>query len=192
MNLGHHDRSRDNNKDNNNFVHGREERYATATTAAARASQQRHLQNQQQKKRTQDFRNTSSLCGPVILHSRGATATGIIARVKQTGGFDDQNPHAEMEALRPSTAASPVHEPRMFLGDGRGRGDNGISSIGAFDSVGVDVRVSVGGVRVGAAARARLYRGVCEQRGGEYGRAYRRHGGKGALERIALLNDTFL
>lgn len=58
---------------------------------------------------------------------------------------------------------------------------------------GIDVRVSVGvaGGGVGAAAKAKLYRGYCEQRGEDYDREYRRHGGKEALERLALLNDTF-
>lgn len=58
-------------------------------------------------------------------------------------------------------------------------------------NVGVNVRVGVGGVGVGAAAKARLYRGFCEQRGGDYDRQYRLHGGKQTRERIALLNDTF-
>lgn len=165
---------------------------ATATTAAARASQQQqHLRDPQQKKCTQDFRDTSTLCGPTVLPSRGATATGI-TRAENTARFHDQSPRAEKEPPRPSTTATPARETRISFDHGSDRGDYDRSGVGACDSVGVDVRVSVGGVGVGAAARARLYRGYCEQRGGEYDREYRRHGGKEALERIALLNDTFM
>lgn len=57
---------------------------------------------------------------------------------------------------------------------------------------GMDVRISVGvgGGGIGSAAKAKLYRGFCEQRGEDYDREYRRHGGKEALERLALLNGT--
>lgn len=78
---------------------------------------------------------------------------------------------------------------------GRSGGNRGRSVTEGFDAAGgdIDVRIRVGvdGVGVGAAAKARLYRGYCEQRGGDYDREYRRHGGRETLERIALLNDTF-
>lgn len=107
--------------------------------------------------------------------TRGAIATGIAGKKAR---FYDQTSWSENETLRPSTTTT-AHD----VGTLRGRG----SDLG----VGVDVRVRVGGAGVGAAAKARLYRGYCAQRGGDYDREYRRHGGKETLERIALLNDTF-
>ncbi|CAB1108028.1 unnamed protein product [Ectocarpus sp. CCAP 1310/34] len=97
------------------------------------------------------------------------------------------------------------HESNMFEAcDGAGSGGGLRSRSGGtrdrsvtegFDAAGgdIDVRIRVGvdSVGVGAAAKARLYRGYCEQRGGDYDREYRRHGGRETLERIALLNDTF-
>ncbi|CAN0254744.1 unnamed protein product [Ectocarpus sp. 12 AP-2014] len=103
------------------------------------------------------------------------------------------------------TGCGKHHEDKMFeacdgAGSGgglRGRsgGTRGRSVTEGFDAAGgdVDVRIRVGvdGVGVGAVAKARLYRGYCEQRGEDYGREYRRHGEREMLERIALLNDTF-
>lgn len=40
---------------------------------------------------------------------------------------------------------------------------------------------------MGAAAKARLYRGYCEQKGGDYAREYRLRGGKALLDRRFLL-----
>eukprot|EP00903_Cladosiphon_okamuranus_P012480 g11686.t1 len=105
----------------------------------------------------------------------GAIAPGIDGRKTR---FPDQTSGAGNETLRP--LATPA---ARESGTSRGRG----SDLG----VDVDIRVRVGGIGVGAAAKARLYRGYCAQRGGDYDREYRRHGGKEVLERIALLNDTF-
>lgn len=55
-------------------------------------------------------------------------------------------------------------------------------AVAAPDSI-----IGGGGVRVGPAARARLYRGYCDQRGGDYDQEYRRHGGKEILARKGLL-----
>lgn len=51
----------------------------------------------------------------------------------------------------------------------------------------ISVEVNSVGVKVGPAANARLYRGYCEQRRGDYEREYRIHGGKETLTRIGLL-----
>lgn len=47
--------------------------------------------------------------------------------------------------------------------------------------------IGIGGGGVGAAAKARLYRGYCEQKAGDYERKYRRWGGKELLVRKFLL-----
>lgn len=141
----------------------------------------------QRHPRPQRGEHSASACGVPQLPSRGKTATGVIAGKKAR--FLDQISWSENETLRPSTTTA------AHIGTFRGhRNDLCISdtgNIGVCEGVGVDVCVRVGGVGVGAAAKARLYRGYCAQRGGDYDREYRRHGGKETLERIALLNDAF-
>lgn len=119
--------------------------------------------------------------------SRGATSAGIAGKRAQ---FHAQASWAENENLRPSTTTA-VHDIKVVRDHGSGLGDSGAGGTGVGGGVGVEVCVRVGGVGIGAAAKARLYRGYCAQRGGDYDREYRRHGGREALERIALLNDSF-
>lgn len=126
--------------------------------------------------------------GVLLFPPRGATATGIAG--KKIRFHDQTSPRSEKEILRPSTSTS-AHEIGTLRGRKRDPGSGGTGDVGGCGGVGVDICVSVGGAGVGAAAKARLYRGYCAQRGGDYDREYRRRGGKEMLERVALLNDTF-
>ena len=58
------------------------------------------------------------------------------------------------------------------------------SSSGGRGGVVVGRRAEV----IGSAGKARLYRTYCEQRGADYDREYRRHGGKETLARVGLIN----